>query len=51
MLLALFVDHNRRHRRVGKGGRGVTVEHGVCSAVPTTALLVGTAGLVPRINR
>jgi hypothetical protein len=26
------------------------VEHGVCSAVPTTALLVGTADLAPRIN-
>jgi hypothetical protein len=40
-----------QHRRVDKGGRGVTVEHGACPAVPTAALLVGTADLAPRINR
>jgi hypothetical protein len=40
-----------RHRRVGKGGRGVTIGHGACSAVPTAALLVGTADPAPRINR
>jgi hypothetical protein len=36
---------------VGKGGRGATLRHGACSAVPTAALLVGTADLAPRINR
>jgi hypothetical protein len=40
-----------RRGRVGKGGRGVTRGHGACSAVPTAALLVGTADLAPRINR
>jgi hypothetical protein len=37
--------------RLGKGGRGVNAGHGTYSAVPTAALLVGTADLAPRINR
>jgi hypothetical protein len=40
-----------RHRGVGKGGRSVNAGHGACSAVPTAALLVGTADLAPWINR
>jgi hypothetical protein len=40
-----------RRRRVGKGDRGATLRHGACSAVPTAALLVGTADLALRINR
>jgi hypothetical protein len=46
-----FGPPSARHRRVDKGGRGVNAGHGAYSAVPTTVLLVGTAGLVPRINR
>jgi hypothetical protein len=40
-----------RDCRVGKGGRGVTLGHGACPAVPTVALLVGTAGHALLINR